>query len=203
MSNLLVVVEEKLLKLQGQVESHDISEMLRHITEREVQQQGQGWGRGGEPEGTLRLEQQVGCGVSFLSKEEKPGLVGSDGRTGEPGMTLDRSTGRVQSPGLSDSCQPAGEEYAGEWTVVSPRIQALSGSMVGGGTASLQSHTSLLPPVVPGHFRRKTAPLQHPHPSARCQCQGQVLWSVCAKGRWMGGARGGLRSRPKRRCMVW
>ncbi|XP_041513338.1 outer dynein arm-docking complex subunit 3 isoform X1 [Microtus oregoni] len=34
-SNLLVVVEEKLLKLQGQVESHDIPEMLRHITERE------------------------------------------------------------------------------------------------------------------------------------------------------------------------
>lgn len=59
MSNLLVVVEEKLLKLQGQVESHDIPEMLRHITEREVQQ-GQGWGRAGEPEGTLRSEQQVG-----------------------------------------------------------------------------------------------------------------------------------------------
>ncbi|KAM7337935.1 hypothetical protein ACRRTK_004054 [Alexandromys fortis] len=34
-SNLLVVVEEKLLKLQGQVESHNIPEMLRHITERE------------------------------------------------------------------------------------------------------------------------------------------------------------------------
>lgn len=34
-SNLLLVVEEKLLKLQGQVESHDIPEMLRHITERE------------------------------------------------------------------------------------------------------------------------------------------------------------------------
>lgn len=34
-SNLLVVVKEKLLKLQGQVESHDIPEMLRHITERE------------------------------------------------------------------------------------------------------------------------------------------------------------------------
>lgn len=59
-SNLLVVVEEKLLKLQEQVESHDIPEMLRHITEREVQQQSQGWGRGGEPEGMLRLEQQVG-----------------------------------------------------------------------------------------------------------------------------------------------
>ncbi|CAO2635801.1 Outer dynein arm-docking complex subunit 3 [Lemmus lemmus] len=34
-SDLLVIVEEKLLKLQGQVESHDIPEMLRHITERE------------------------------------------------------------------------------------------------------------------------------------------------------------------------
>ncbi|CAH6857761.1 outer dynein arm-docking complex subunit 3 isoform X2 [Phodopus roborovskii] len=34
-SNLLVVVQEKLLKLQGQLESHDIPEMLRHITERE------------------------------------------------------------------------------------------------------------------------------------------------------------------------
>lgn len=53
-SNLLVVVEEKLLKLQGQVESHDIPEMLQHITEREVRWQDQGWGQGGEPEGTLR-----------------------------------------------------------------------------------------------------------------------------------------------------
>ncbi|XP_040585931.1 outer dynein arm-docking complex subunit 3 isoform X2 [Mesocricetus auratus] len=34
-SDLLVVVQEKLLKLQGQLESHDIPEMLRHITERE------------------------------------------------------------------------------------------------------------------------------------------------------------------------
>lgn len=34
--------------------------------------------------------------MSFISKEEKLGLVGSDGRTGEPGMTLDRSMGRVQ-----------------------------------------------------------------------------------------------------------
>lgn len=53
-SNLLALVEEKLLKLQGQAESHDIPEMLRHITEREVHQQDQGWGQGGEPEGTLR-----------------------------------------------------------------------------------------------------------------------------------------------------
>ncbi|OBS79416.1 hypothetical protein A6R68_18167, partial [Neotoma lepida] len=34
-SNLLVVFEERLLKLQGQLESHNVPEMLRHITERE------------------------------------------------------------------------------------------------------------------------------------------------------------------------
>ncbi|XP_052610546.1 outer dynein arm-docking complex subunit 3 isoform X4 [Peromyscus californicus insignis] len=34
-SNLLVVFEEKMLKLQGQLETHDVPEMLRHITERE------------------------------------------------------------------------------------------------------------------------------------------------------------------------
>ncbi|KAL6067030.1 hypothetical protein STEG23_031265 [Scotinomys teguina] len=35
-SNLLVVFEKKLLKLQGQLESHNVPEMLRHISEREV-----------------------------------------------------------------------------------------------------------------------------------------------------------------------
>ncbi|XP_008831809.1 coiled-coil domain-containing protein 151 isoform X2 [Nannospalax galili] len=35
LSNLLVLVEEKLLKLQGQIESHDVPEMLRHMTDRE------------------------------------------------------------------------------------------------------------------------------------------------------------------------
>lgn len=35
LSDLLEVVQEKLLRLQGQLESHDISEMMRHITERE------------------------------------------------------------------------------------------------------------------------------------------------------------------------
>ncbi|XP_037063575.1 coiled-coil domain-containing protein 151 isoform X1 [Peromyscus leucopus] len=34
-SNLLVVFEEKMLKLQGQLETHDVPEMLRHIAERE------------------------------------------------------------------------------------------------------------------------------------------------------------------------
>ncbi|XP_051012043.1 outer dynein arm-docking complex subunit 3 isoform X2 [Acomys russatus] len=34
-SNLLVVVQEKLLKLQGQLESHNVPEMLRHIEDRE------------------------------------------------------------------------------------------------------------------------------------------------------------------------
>nr|XP_044998548.1 outer dynein arm-docking complex subunit 3 [Jaculus jaculus] len=33
--NLLVLVEEKLLQLQRQLESHDVSEMLRHIADRE------------------------------------------------------------------------------------------------------------------------------------------------------------------------
>lgn len=34
--NLLVVVHEKLLKLQDQLESQDVPELLRHITDREV-----------------------------------------------------------------------------------------------------------------------------------------------------------------------
>lgn len=34
-SNLLVVVQEKLLKLQGQLDSQDVPEMLRHIADRE------------------------------------------------------------------------------------------------------------------------------------------------------------------------
>lgn len=33
--NLLVLVEEKLLHLQRQLESHDVPEMLRHIADRE------------------------------------------------------------------------------------------------------------------------------------------------------------------------
>lgn len=33
--NLLGLVEEKLLKLQAQLESHDVPEMLRHIADRE------------------------------------------------------------------------------------------------------------------------------------------------------------------------
>lgn len=36
MCNLLVVVQEKLLKLQEQLETQDMSEMLRHIADREV-----------------------------------------------------------------------------------------------------------------------------------------------------------------------
>lgn len=36
MCNLLVVVQEKLLKLQEQLESQDVPEMLRHIADREV-----------------------------------------------------------------------------------------------------------------------------------------------------------------------
>lgn len=34
--NLLGLVEEKLLKLQAQLESHNVPEMLRHIADREV-----------------------------------------------------------------------------------------------------------------------------------------------------------------------
>lgn len=34
--NLLGFVEEKLLKLQAQLESHNVPEMLRHIADREV-----------------------------------------------------------------------------------------------------------------------------------------------------------------------
>lgn len=34
--NLLGLVEEKLLKLQAQLESHSVPEMLRHIADREV-----------------------------------------------------------------------------------------------------------------------------------------------------------------------
>lgn len=34
--NLLVVVQEKLLKLQDQLESQDVPELLRHIADREV-----------------------------------------------------------------------------------------------------------------------------------------------------------------------
>jgi hypothetical protein len=34
--SLLGIVEEKLLKLQGQLEIHDVPDMLRHIADREV-----------------------------------------------------------------------------------------------------------------------------------------------------------------------
>lgn len=56
MCNLLVVVQEKLLKLQEQLETQDVSEMLRHIADREVHTNhsracgDQGWGSGGRVE---------------------------------------------------------------------------------------------------------------------------------------------------------
>lgn len=37
--DLLGVVEEKLLKLQAQLESHDVPEMLRHLADQEVRVQ--------------------------------------------------------------------------------------------------------------------------------------------------------------------
>lgn len=47
--NLLGLVEEKLLKLQAQLESHDVPEMLRHIADREVPiTRGRGGGGGAD-----------------------------------------------------------------------------------------------------------------------------------------------------------
>lgn len=40
--DLLGLVEEKLLKLQAQLESHDVPEMLRHLAEQEVRVQPEG-----------------------------------------------------------------------------------------------------------------------------------------------------------------
>ena len=66
-------MEEKLLKLQGQLQSHEVPEMLRHIANREVP----------EPPGLRRKTEEPGATLGRLGVGGPGGREWASGTTGE------------------------------------------------------------------------------------------------------------------------